>query len=181
MNYGAIKVPDIANGEGCRISLFVSGCRNHCKGCFQPETWDFNFGQKFTAETFDHIMHQLENDWIIGLSILGGEPLEPENLKEVTLLCLAVRWLFPDKSIWLYTGYKWEGIQDLDIIENELVDIVVDGRFHEDKKDISLRFRGSSNQRIIDVKATREKGEVVLWQDSLQEHLQRPSYCSGAQ
>lgn len=181
MNYGAIKVPDIANGEGCRISLFVSGCRNHCKGCFQPETWDFNFGQKFTAETFDYIMHQLENDWIKGLSILGGEPLEPENLKEVTLLCLAVRWLFPGKSIWLYTGYKWEGIQDFDIIESELVDIVVDGRFHEDKKDISLRFRGSSNQRIIDVKATREKGEVVLWRDSLREHLRQPSYCSGAQ
>lgn len=178
MNYGAIRVPDIANGEGCRVSLFVSGCRNHCKGCFQPQTWDFGYGKKFTSETFDYIMRQLENDWIDGLSILGGEPLEPENLKEVSLICGLAKLFFPGKTIWLYTGYKWEGVQDLGIME--VVDVVVDGRFHEDEKDISLRFRGSRNQRIIDVKATRAKGEVVLWQDSLLEHLQRPSYCSGA-
>lgn len=177
MNYGAIKTVDIANGTGCRVSLFVSGCRNHCNGCFQPETWDFNYGKPYTIYTHDCLMDALNHFYIEGLSVLGGEPLEPENQEEILTLCKMVKDMYPDKTIWLYTGYKWEGVQDLPVMD--YVDVVVDGRFHEDEKNISLRFRGSENQRIIDVKKTKAEGRVALWQDLLQEHLLRPSYCSG--
>lgn len=177
MYYGKIKHVDIANGVGCRVSLFVSGCRNHCKGCFQPETWDFNFGHPYTIDVLDCIVDSLNNFYIDGLSVLGGEPLEPENADEVCDLCKLIKTILPDKTIWLYTGYKWEGVQDLPVMD--FVDVVVDGRFHEDEKNISLRFRGSENQRIIDVKETKKRGEVVLWRDLLQVSLQRPSYCSG--
>lgn len=177
MFYGKIKPVDIANGIGCRVSLFVSGCRNHCVGCFQPETWDFHYGKPYTLDTYQCILDLLDHDWIDGLSVLGGEPLEAENHDEVYLLCYAVKKLMPQKTIWLYTGYKWEGINHLPVMD--FVDIVVDGKFHQEEKNISLRFRGSENQRIIDVKQSRQKGEVVLWQDSLQESLSQPSYCSG--
>ena len=149
MNYSAIKIFDIADGPGVRVSLFVSGCRNHCKGCFQPETWDFNYGKPYTAETEREIMNLLKPYYIDGLTVLGGDPMEPENIETVTALCRKVKETYPDKTIWVYTGYHWEDVSGREIVQ--YIDYLVDGPFVEDLKDISLRFRGSSNQRIIDV------------------------------
>lgn len=149
MNYSAIKNFDIADGPGVRVSLFVSGCRNHCKGCFQPETWDFNYGNPYTAETEQEIMNRLKPYYIDGLTVLGGDPLEPENIETVTALCRKVKETYTDKTIWVYTGYRWEDVSGQKIMK--YIDYLVDGPFVEDLKDISLRFRGSRNQRIIDV------------------------------
>ena len=147
MNYGAIKKVDIANGPGVRVSLFVSGCRNHCKGCFQPETWDFDYGQPFTKETEKEIIKALRPSWIQGLSILGGDPMEPENQEALLPFLRSTKEELPGKDIWLYTGYRLEDVSDSPILP--YVDVVVDGPFVEAEKDVSLAFRGSSNQRII--------------------------------
>ena len=147
MNYGAIKKVDIANGPGVRVSLFVSGCRNHCKGCFQPETWDFGYGQPFTEETEKEIIKALRPSWIQGLSILGGDPMEPENQEALLPFLRSTKEELPGKDIWLYTGYRLEDVSDSPILP--YVDVVVDGPFVEAEKDVSLAFRGSSNQRII--------------------------------
>ena len=165
MYYGNIKWLSIENGDGVRVSLFVSGCRNKCKHCFSQCTWDFNYGQVFTNETLKSLLNGLKMDYIQGLTILGGEPLEPENQKTVLDIIKAVKTTYPDKDIWLYTGFVLQ--EDKTIkdpinkdIQNRgntpylheilnLIDVLVDGRFEEDKKDISLKFRGSSNQRII--------------------------------
>ena len=158
MNYATIKKYDIANGIGVRVSLFVSGCNHRCKGCFNSEAWDFNYGKKFDVNAENEILHVLEKPYIKGLSVLGGEPLQQDN----TLLefLKKVRNKFPSKSIWLYTGYTYEQIKDKK--ELDYVDVLVDGKFVEALKDISLQFRGSSNQRIIDVKATKENSKIVL-------------------
>lgn len=161
MKYGNIKNVDIANGPGVRVSLFVSGCRNRCKGCFNPETWDFNFGKPYTRATVKKIIKLLKPYFISGLSILGGDPFEKENYPDVLKLCKLVKEKYPDKTIWVYTGYLYENLEDLEIME--YVDVLVDGPFVEDLKNISLRFRGSSNQRIIDVPATRKNGVVTWW------------------
>ena len=150
MNYGAIKTVDIANGPGVRVSLFVSGCRNHCPGCFQPETWDFGFGKPFTKETGDSIISALRPSWIQGLSILGGDPMEPENQKALEPFLKRVRKELPDKDIWLYTGYLFESVSTSPLLK--YVDVVVDGPFVEKEKDAGLAFRGSRNQRIIRIK-----------------------------
>ena len=163
MNYGRIKKHDIANGPGVRVSLFVSGCRNHCPGCFQPETWDFEYGQPFTKKTEKEIIEALRPSWIQGLSLLGGDPMEPENQKALLPFLHDVRWLRPDKTIWLYTGCRWEDIQDSPLLP--LLDVVVDGEFRQDERDLSLAFRGSHNQRIIDVPASLKAGFVVEWTD----------------
>ncbi len=147
MNYGAIKKTDIANGSGVRVSLFVSGCRNRCKGCFQPETWDFHYGQPFTEKTEDEIIEALRPSWIQGLSILGGDPMEPENQAALLPFLKRVRAELPDKDIWIYTGYTLESVSDSALLD--LVDVVVDGPFIEEEKDAGLAFRGSRNQRII--------------------------------
>lgn len=161
MKYGRIKKTDIANGPGVRVSLFVSGCRNHCKGCFQPETWDFNYGEEYDGvNTANEIVKALTPDYISGLTILGGDPMEPENIDEVTSLCYIVKLLFPNKTIWLYTGYTWEDIRIRYPEILNYIDVLVDGPFIEDLKDISLAFRGSSNQRIIDVPATLKTGYI---------------------
>lgn len=161
MNYANIKPVDISNGTGVRVSLFVSGCTHRCKGCFNREAWDFNFGQEFTTDTFNQIIDLLKPDYISGLSLLGGEPLENANYWLVVSLVGAVKYLlYPHKTIWLYTGYKWEDIKHFSIFN--YIDVVVDGEFKEELKDISLNFRGSSNQRIIDVKKSKSKNEVVL-------------------
>ena len=178
MNYSAIKNCDIANGEGVRVSLFVSGCNHHCKGCFNKETWDFNHGKPFTDDTIMEIIEMLRPDYIKGLTILGGEPLDPKNLMEVYRLIISVRNTYCDKkSIWIYTGYTWEELmnrvrkfrhdssdmmidRDPDLVLSHLLsetDVLVDGRFIEEEKDISLVFRGSKNQRIIDCKKSLEK------------------------
>lgn len=162
MHYGKIKAVDIANGPGVRVSLFVSGCRNHCKGCFQPETWSFDYGEPYTLWTGEEILDALNPRYISGLSILGGDPFEPENIGEVTDLCRDVKRYYPGKSIWIYTGYLWEDLKDLEIMQ--YIDVLVDGPFIEVEKDLSLRFRGSRNQRIIDVQKSRAADRAVLYE-----------------
>ena len=170
MNYGEIKKCDIANGEGVRVALFVSGCRHHCKGCFNSMTWDFNYGKKFTEETEEEILEALKPNYIDGLSLLGGEPFEPENQKELVKLLRRVRETYPEKDIWCYSGYLYDvdmvpgGRVYTDVTEEMLsyLDVLVDGRFVEAQKDVTLHFRGSRNQRIIDVKKSREENAVVL-------------------
>lgn len=163
MNYGRINKTDIANGPGVRVSLFVSGCRNRCKGCFQPETWNFNYGKEFTLETMLEIEDALDNDYIDGFTILGGDPFEPENIATVTAICDAIKIVYPDKSIWIYTGYLYEDFINREVMR--YIDVLVDGPFIEELKDISLQFRGSSNQRIIDVPESLRSGKVELWRD----------------
>lgn len=153
MNYGAIKKIDIANGLGVRVSLFVSGCRNHCHGCFQPETWDFNYGRPFTEETETEIIEALRPWWIQGLTLLGGDPMEPENQQALLPFLQRVKRELPEKDVWLYTGYRLEEVRDAPILA--LVDVLVDGPFLLEEKDAGLAFRGSRNQRIIRLK---EKG-----------------------
>ncbi len=170
MNYGTIKKTDIANGLGVRVSLFVSGCTHHCEGCFNRETWDFKYGKPFTQETEQEIIEALSHKYVNGLSLLGGEPMEPGNQRVLLPLIKKIKSLFPEKDIWCYTGYTYE----TDLLEDsrarcectqELlnnIDILVDGKFIEALKDISLQFRGSSNQRIIDVKASLNAGRTQL-------------------
>lgn len=171
MNYATIKYCDIANGTGVRTSLFVSGCRRHCPECFNAVAWDFGYGLPFDKAVRNEILGSLAPDYIDGLSLLGGEPFEPENQPEVLALCRAVREKFPEKTIWCYSGYTLEtdilagrlGPKDITMALLGQLDVLVDGEFHLEEKDPSLRFRGSRNQRIIDVKKTLETGETVLW------------------
>lgn len=162
MNYSVIKNNDIANGLGLRVSLFVSGCKNHCKGCFNPCTWDFNYGQKFTNNTIDEILKMLESDRIDGITILGGDPMELENQKDVLTLIECIRSKYKNKkTIWLYTGYDLykdiiddDGKRNIKYISDRIIlmcDIIVDGLFIEELKDLNLNYRGSSNQRIFSV------------------------------
>ena len=150
MNYAGIKKVDIANGPGVRVSLFVSGCRNHCPGCFNPETWDFDYGEPFTDKTEEELIKALRPSWIQGLSILGGDPMEPENQSALLPLLRRVREELPGKDVWLYTGFRLESVSSSPLLD--LADVVVDGPFIETEKDISLAFRGSRNQRIIDLR-----------------------------
>ncbi len=173
MNYADIKCIDVANGPGVRVSLFVSGCTHHCKGCFNPETWDFNYGQCFTEDKVEEVLSYLEPAHIKGLSLLGGEPFEYSNQAGLLPLMRRIKARFPDKDIWCYTGFDFEkdikGRMMLNWPETRelitYIDILVDGKFEESKKDLSLRFRGSSNQRIIDVKKSLEANEIVLWDE----------------
>ena len=171
MYYGEIKDCDIANGEGVRVTLFVSGCTNRCKGCFQPQTWDFRYGEPFTAETEAKLLQMLAPDYINGLTLLGGDPFEPENQRALLPFLRQVRQAYPRKTIWAFTGFAYEQLltggahprcEATDAML-ALIDVLVDGPFVEKLHDISLRFRGSSNQRLIDLNATRAAGEVVLW------------------
>lgn len=171
MNYGEIKKYDIANGEGVRVSLFVSGCTHHCKGCFNEETWDFYYGTPFSEKTEREIIKALSHDFIDGLSLLGGEPFERQNQRVLLPFLKKVKNLFPQKNIWCYTGY----LLDEELLKNSrarceytdellsMIDILVDGEYVEERKDISLPFCGSSNQRIIDVKASLESGMVRIY------------------
>lgn len=173
MNYGEIKNCDIANGIGVRISLFVSGCTNHCEDCFQPETWDFGYGKEFTAETEQKIIDMLSPSYICGLTVLGGEPFEPSNQRCLLPFLRKVRETYPDKSIWCFTGFTLEQLEEegthchCEVTEEMLllIDVLVDGRFDKNLKNISLRFRGSENQRLIDLKSTRECGTLTLWDE----------------
>ena len=150
MNYGRIKKHDIANGPGVRVSLFVSGCRNHCHGCFNPETWDFDYGEPFTQKTEKEIIEALCPSWIQGLSVLGGDPMEPENQEALLPFLRRVKEELPEKDVWLYTGYSFESVSGSPLLS--YVDVVVDGPFIEEQIDLSLVFRGSRNQRIIHLK-----------------------------
>lgn len=163
MYYGEIKHYDIANGEGVRVSLFVSGCRNHCEGCFQPETWDFKYGQPFTKEVMCELYGELANPYIDGLSILGGDPFEPENESELTPFLRKLKSAMPTKTVWVYTGYLYEDLKDHEMMQ--YIDVLVDGRFEIERRNISLRFRGSENQRILDVKRSLAEGVPVLYME----------------
>ena len=173
MNYASIKNCDIANGPGVRVSLFVSGCTHRCKGCFNEVAWDFDYGEPFTQDTIDKILGMLAPAYVKGLTLLGGEPFEPQNQPAVVELLRQVKVKYPEKSIWSFSGYLF----DRDILPGRLgdpeitreflgyLDVLVDGPFIESKKNLSLRFRGSENQRLIDVPASLKQGSIVLWED----------------
>ena len=171
MHVGEVMTADVANGEGMRVSVFVSGCRNHCKGCFQPQTWDFNYGREYTPEIEQFIIDELSKSYYDGLTILGGDPMEPENQEPVLRLLRRIKKELPDKNVWVYTGYVYDrdlvpgGKRFVDGVTRELlesIDILIDGRFVEELKNLMLNFRGSGNQRIIKMKETLETGKVVL-------------------
>lgn len=163
MNYATIKPNDIANGEGVRVSLFVSGCNIHCEDCFNKEAWDFDYGQEFTYDTLTHLLDLVDRPYIQGLSILGGEPLAIFNIETVELIISMFRFRFGNsKDIWLYTGYDLNESGDIFFSRlMKLADVIVDGPFIKDKKDPSLWFKGSSNQRIIDTKASVQNGALL--------------------
>ena len=173
MNYAGIKYCDIANGLGCRTVLFVSGCRNACKGCFQPQTWDFHYGEPFDEKAQEEILHSLEPDYVQGITLLGGEPFEEENQAALVPFMRRVREQYPNKDVWAFTGY----IYDKDLIPGgrkyteytdellSMIDILVDGPFMEELKDITLKFRGSRNQRVIDLPKTIQCGKICLAMD----------------
>ncbi len=178
MNYATIKRNDVANGPGIRVSLFVSGCRHGCRECFNREAWAFDYGAALDEKTVNDLLDACRMPYIDGLSILGGEPFEPENQAEVLSVIRRFRKRYPDKSVWCYTGFVYESElasgesrartpHTRELLEN--IDYLVDGRYEEDKRDLSLRFRGSSNQRIIDIKATLASGDPltpVLWDET---------------
>lgn len=173
MNYAALKKMDVANGPGLRVSLFVSGCTHHCKECFNKEAWDFGYGTPFTMETIGTVLKYMANEHVAGLSLLGGEPFERNNQKGLLPLLRQVKENYPQKSIWCYTGFHFE----TDILGQMLInweetkeflsylDILVDGKFEIEKKDLNLRFKGSSNQRIIKVKESIQKNEIIRWEE----------------
>ncbi len=173
MNYCGIKKCDIANGIGVRVTLFVSGCTHHCKGCFQPETWDFDYGEPFTKEVQEEIIKDLSPEYINGLTLLGGEPFEPENQRVLVDFLKKVKSEYPKKTIWSYTGY----LLDEELLKPSrarcevtdemlsLIDVLVDGEFQIEKKNISLQFCGSENQRLIDLKKTFAENKIVLWHE----------------
>lgn len=170
MNYGEIKNYDIANGLGVRVTLFVSGCTHHCKGCFNPMTWDFNYGKPFTEDTEEQLLEMLSPDYIDGLTLLGGEPMETDNQRALLPFLKKVKERYPRKNIWCYTGYTLE----TDLLSESrarcevtdemlsLIDVLVDGEFIEEQKNISLAFRGSENQRIIDLPKTLAEEKTIL-------------------
>ena len=173
MKYATIKWYDISNGPGVRVSLYVSGCRNHCKNCFNPETWDFNYGEPFTKDVEKKIIDGLKPDYIKGFTLLGGDPFEPENQKVLAPFLETLRKAYPEKSFWAFTGYDYEK----DLLTGKLggadnvmrmlncLDVLVDGRFVEDLKDLNLKFRGSANQRIILLKPSLKEGKIILWDE----------------
>lgn len=170
MHYSTIKDCDIANGIGVRITLFVSGCTNHCKNCFQPQTWDFDFGEPFTEQTEEKLLEMLKPDYINGLTLLGGEPMEPQNQRALVPFLKRVREVYPNKNVWCFTGFTYEVLKTdgshprCEVTDEmlSLIDVLVDGRYVDELKDLTLQFRGSSNQRLIDMVKTRENGEVTL-------------------
>ena len=172
MNYATIKDCDIANGPGVRVSLFVSGCTHHCNGCFNEVAWDFNYGEPFTEQTVQKILAMMAPGYIKGITLLGGEPFEPQNQPALVELLRKIKDLYPNKSIWAFSGYLFENMINGKVGDKNtcmaflnMLDVLVDGPFVESKKNLMLRFRGSENQRIIDVQASLKAGEVVLWED----------------
>lgn len=172
MNYASIKTHDVANGPGVRVSLFVSGCTHRCKGCFNSVAWDFDYGKPYTEAETALILAAADHYYIKGLSLLGGEPMEPQNQPAVYELVRQFKARYPDKTVWCYSGYTYEqltaGTARCEVTDSllALTDVLVDGRFIEEQKDLTLRFRGSRNQRIIDLAATRAAGKPVLWKDN---------------
>lgn len=172
MNYAEIKTCDVANGPGVRVSLFVSGCTHHCEGCFNKETWDFNFGKPFTDEVIDDIIEYMKPDYIKGITLLGGEPLEQTNQQGLLPLLRKIDHIYPEKNIWCFTGYDFEKdvigrmMKEWDETKEFMsyIDVLVDGEFMIDKKDLNLVFKGSSNQRTIMVQESLAEGRIIYWQ-----------------
>ena len=174
MNYAGIKKLDVANGPGLRVTLFVSGCTHHCKGCFNKETWDFNYGEPFTEEVEEEVMKELRRPQVAGLTLLGGEPFERVNQQGLLPLVRKAKKEFPEKPLWCFTGYdfekdilgrmvtEWEETKEL----LSFIDILVDGKFVEELKDLNLKFKGSSNQRTIRVQESLKQGKIVLWESA---------------
>lgn len=169
MNYAGIKYCDIANGLGCRTVLFVSGCRNHCKGCFQPQTWEFDYGEPFDEQIQNEILDSLAPAYVQGITLLGGDPFEEENQEALVPFMRRVKERYPNKDVWAYTGYLYEellanGRKHTEYTDEllSMIDVLVDGPFIEEQKDITLKFKGSANQRVIDLKKTRATGEVSI-------------------
>ncbi len=172
MNFAKINKCDIANGIGIRVTLFVSGCTHACPGCFNKEAWDFSYGQSFTEETEKEILEYLAPDYIAGLTLLGGEPMEPQNQRALLPFLKKMKKMYPQKTVWCFSGYTLEELQGESRANCEateemlnLIDVLVDGEFKEELKDISLRFKGSENQRLIDLRKTFETGEIVIWNE----------------
>lgn len=168
MNYAKINTVDVANGPGVRVSLFVSGCKHHCKGCFNEVAWDFNYGEPFTDEVFEILEKHLSKPYISGLTILGGEPLDPKNIHQVANIVTKMKTTYPHLNIWVYTGYTFEYLRTsssynmaalYNILDN--IDVLVDGPFIESQKDLTLKFRGSSNQRLIDIKMSKKHNKII--------------------
>ena len=164
MKYNKIRKMDISNGPGVRVSIFFQGCAFHCKNCFNPETWDFDGGKEFTDETIEHILDLCDNDYIVGLSMLGGEPMHPTNLPGTTKLAKAFKERFPNKSLWSWSGFTYEDYVSKQEVINYL-DVLVDGQYKDELRDPRLKYAGSTNQRAIDVKKSLKKGKVVLFDD----------------
>lgn len=171
MNYAEIKYNDIANGEGVRVSLFVSGCRHRCKNCFNEIAWDFKYGKEFTDDVADKIIKSCEPDYVAGISLLGGEPFEPENQPVLLEFLKKFHSIYPDKNVWCYSGFTYEELTGTrpsrcytDITEDmlDLIDILVDGKFEQELHNLMLKFRGSSNQRLIDLNKTRKEGKLII-------------------
>lgn len=163
MSYNLIRKMDISDGPGVRVSIFFQGCSFHCKNCFNPETWDFEKGKDFTEETIETILNLCNYDYIRGLSILGGEPLHPKNIESSTLLAKKFKEVYPNKDIWLWSGFLYEQKCDEEIFK--YVDVMVDGRYVDELHDFRLKWCGSSNQRVIDIKKTKIKKEIVIYKD----------------
>ncbi len=162
--YNKIRKMDISNGPGVRVSIFLQGCAFHCKGCFNAETWDFKGGEELTDKVIDHLMELCSKDWIVGLSILGGEPLHPNNIEASTKIAKKFKELYPEKNLWVWTGFSFDDVKENEIMK--YIDVLVDGQFKIELSDPTLRWKGSSNQRVIDIKKTLKNNKIVLYEDT---------------
>ena len=164
MNYETIRKYDVSNGEGVRTTIFCTGCEHYCKGCFNEDLWSFNSGKLFTLDDMNTLMNYLGNENIVGMNILGGEPMHPKNIDVIEGIVKGAKRMYPDKSIWLWSGYKLEELVERKDTKNilELIDVLVDGKFELENRDINLKYRGSSNQRVIDMNETRKQKKIVL-------------------
>ncbi len=165
MNYNKIRKMDISNGPGIRVSIFMQGCTFNCKNCFNKETHDFNLGKEFNDEVIDEILNLCISDYIVGLSILGGEPLHPKNILGTTKLAKKFKEKFPNKSLWIWSGFLYEDLKDKEILK--YVNVLVDGRYNDELKNPKLKYCGSSNQRVIDIKKSLKENRCILWQEDL--------------
>lgn len=163
MHYNKIRKMDVSNGPGVRVSIFFQGCSFHCPNCFNPETWDFNGGKQFNDEIINHILELCEKEYISGLSILGGEPLHPKNIDGTIKLCKAFKNKFKNKTIWLWSGFLFDNIVNKEILK--YLDILVDGQFKQDEYDPTIKWRGSKNQRVIDVQKSLKQNKIILYKD----------------
>ncbi len=163
MRYNKIRKMDVSNGPGIRVSIFFQGCEARCKNCFNPETWAFTGGKKFSDETINRILELSDNEYIVGLSILGGEPLHEKNIEGTTKLVKEFKRVYPNKNIWMWTGFLYEDVKDLEVLK--YIDVLVDGKYIDELHDPKLKYCGSSNQKVIDVKKTLKKNKIVLWEE----------------